>query len=89
MEKEAHQATKQEKEASAATLAKLQTQMALESQAHLSVSEAAKQVSIANITSSNICRKLESVAAVGGLDRRNQKIRLVLLALNNMHVNLK
>ncbi|XP_050731133.1 huntingtin-interacting protein 1-related protein-like isoform X4 [Eriocheir sinensis] len=43
MEKEAHQATKQEKEVSAAALAKLQAQMALESQAHHSVTEAAKQ----------------------------------------------
>lgn len=54
VEKEAHQATQQEKEESAAALTKLQAQMALESQAHQSVSETAKLVSNQINASSNV-----------------------------------
>lgn len=60
MEREAHQATQQEKDAAAAALAKLQAQLSLESQAHLSVTEAAKEVCIQKSSPCDICKKSEN-----------------------------
>ncbi|KAK8402517.1 hypothetical protein O3P69_000738 [Scylla paramamosain] len=79
VEKEAHHATQQEKDAAASALAKLQAQMTFESQAHLTDTELARQ------EKESLCSRLQSLTS----EREHMSGQIKMLEENLSHLNNK